>query len=76
MTKKMIECPKCHGEGYTGSATIRMTENGPEDTTELCDRCHGTCKVEIAVEPKKHIEHSRAPMPVAGAECYSIYLPE
>lgn len=72
---KTIQCPNCKGLGYTGSTEMRMTENGPEDTTELCDRCHGTGKVEIA-EPKKHIEHSAPPMAVAGADHYSIFLPE
>ena len=73
---KTIQCPKCQGLGYTGSTEMRMTENGPEDSTELCDRCHGKCKVEIQAEPKKHIEHKSAPMAVAGAATYSIYLPE
>jgi RecJ-like exonuclease len=70
--KRLIQCPVCKGLGYTGSTEMHMTENGPEDTTELCPRCRGKCEVEIAAKPEKHVEA----MPICGSATYSIFLPE
>ena len=76
MAKKMIECPKCHGTGDQGDWFPQMTPYGYDDGTEMCERCRGKCKVAIQAKPTKHIEHSSAPMAVAGAATYSIMSQE
>lgn len=75
MAKKLIECPKCRGTGDQGSWRPQMTQYGYDDGTELCERCRGKGKIQIAARAVKHVEHSE-PLPICDGPTYSIYLNE
>ena len=54
-------CPKCGGEGYTGTGAMTMTPSGPEDDTELCECQHAvdrqTAEADMIYEWQRQVDN-------------------